>query len=564
MAARSSMADAMNGLRPRVRSMTTSELLAALCQPEAYPHACVTPITRRDSHISWLFFTGPYVYKIKKAVNLGFLDHTSLARRRQVCEAEVRLNQRLSPGVYLAVVPICYTAAGWRVDGAGVAQEYAVKMRQLPDDCWLTQWLMQGRATPALMRRLAHRLAAFHAIAETSAAITRLGGPATMRRNAAENFAQLADYRGVTLSAETYDLLRAYTDAFLDSAAPLLRQRAAQGRVRDCHGDLHADHVAIEGDAIEFIDCIEFNDRFRYSDVAADLAFLAMDLDYHGRPDLRQVLVDTYQAQSGDASLPVVMPYFQCYRAIVRGKVETLHQADPAVAPETRTAARQRACRYFALARAYAQPTGPLLLACHGLMGAGKSTLARALALRWSAEMLTADVVRKELVGLTPETRQLVGWGEGIYSAEHDQATYAELCRRAAAHLAQQRVVILDASFRRPQQRQMAQAVAQAAGAPFYLIDVRCSEDVLRRRLRQRQAADPAQPSDGRPDLLAEQMAHYAPPTELPATQRLTIDANQSLDKTIQCLLVNLYQRLFQNQLAPYRPAQRTGHAPDV
>lgn len=535
--------------------MTAPEFVTALCQPEAYPHVCATPITWRDSHISWLFFTGSFVYKVKKAVNLGFLDHTSLTRRRQVCEAEVRLNQRLSPGIYLAVVPICRTPTGWRVDGTGAPVEYAVKMRQLPDDCWLRHLLTHGQATPALMRRLAQRLAAFHAAAETNATITRLGGLATMRGNAAENFAQLAPYRGETITAEAYDLLRVYSDAFLLSAAPLMCQRAAQGRVRDCHGDLHADHVAVEGEAIEFIDCIEFNNRFRYSDVAADLAFLAMDLDFHGRPDLRQVLVETYQAESGDASLPAVLTYFQCYRAIVRGKVETLHQADPVVAPETRALSLRRACHYFDLARSYAQPVGPLLLIFHGLMGAGKSTLAQALAARWSVDVLTADVIRKELAGLTPTTRQFVGWGEGIYSAEHDQATYTELCRRAADCLRQQHIVILDASFRRPTQRQQAQAVAQAVAAPFYLIDVRCAEDVLRQRLQHRQQTGPTQPSDGRPTLLSEQIAHYAPPTELPAAQRLAVNAGQPLEVTLRNLLTGLYCRLLKHQLAPYLPA---------
>lgn len=522
--------------------MTTTWLLPALTQATAYPHPCIEPITWRESHISWLFFTGPFVYKVKKAVNFGFLDYTTLERRRAMCEAEIRLNQRLSPGVYLAVTPIRQAQGEIRLEGPGETVEYAVKMRQLPANCWLTDVLARGEATPELLRRIAARLADFHAAAETGQEITQLGGLATMRRNAAENFAQTAPYRGVTISAESYDLIRAYTTAFLEIAAPLIRRREAQGRVRDCHGDLHADHISLEGDAIEFIDCIEFNDRFRYSDVAADLAFLAMDLDFYHRPDLAQALVEAYIERSADTTLRAILDYFKGYRAFVRGKVESFRLDEPDLAASERATIQARAGRYFALARDYAQLSGPLLLAMTGLMGSGKSTLAQALAARLSAEVVTADVVRKELAGLPPDQHQFVAWGTGIYSAESDQHTYLELCRRAADLLAHNRIVILDASFRQAEQRRLAQATAAAATAPFFLIEVNCPVATLRRRLRRRQDAAHS-PSDGRLELLDRQIAVFAPPTEIPPEQRICVNAGGALEETIDHALTQLYRR---------------------
>ncbi len=527
--------------------MTYSPLVTTLLQPEAYPHPCVLPIQLQETHSSWVFLTGDYAYKVKKPVNFGFLDFTTLSQRQRACVAEVQLNRRLSPEVYLAVTPIVRTEAGWQLGGAGEAVEYAVQMRQLSSDGWLSCWVAAGRATPALMTRISARLADFHAATETNPYITELGGGETLQRNATENFDQTARYRGVTLSSATYDALRAYTTAFLAKAAPLIEARAAAGRVRDCHGDLHTSHVHInESEQIEFIDCIEFNDRFRYSDVGLDLAFLTMDLDYLGRPDLSQALAAHYIATTGDATLRQMLTYFKCYRAYVRGKVESFRLDEVDLPAIQRERIQAHAARYFDLARRYIQPCTPILLITTGLMGVGKSSLAQALGERLPADVLTADLIRKALAGLPADQPQHVPWGTGIYSNAFHARTYAAMHALAAERLAQGRSVILDASYRQAELRAAARQVAHDQRALWAVLEVRCPSATVRERLLARQALEPQQGSDGRLELLDQQIAHYTPPDEIPAAERLLVDASLPLAETTHHTLIALYTFLLQ------------------
>ncbi len=281
-----------------------------------------------ETHISWLFFTGRFVYKVKKPVNFGFLDFTTLERRRFFCLEELRLNQRLSPDVYLGVVAIWEEGGRYAMQETGRIVEYAVKMRQLPADRWLSGLLKRGDATPALMRRIARRIAAFHAVAEVGEPARHVGGIDTVRFNTQENFSQTREQVGVTVAVEIQDRVQAYTEAFLDARSEVFARREREGRIRDCHGDLHADQICVE-DGIAFIDCIEFNERFRYGDVAADIAFPAMDVDYYGRPDLSAELVREYVAASGDADALAVLDFYKCYRAFTRGKVRGFRLRQP-------------------------------------------------------------------------------------------------------------------------------------------------------------------------------------------------------------------------------------------
>jgi aminoglycoside phosphotransferase family enzyme len=276
------------------------DVVRSLLEPSAYPaRERLRRVTFVETHISWLFFTGSFVYKVKKPVDYGFLDFTTLEKRRFFCLEEVRLNQRLSPDVYRGVVGISGEGGRCVVGGTGPIVDYAVKMRQLPPDRWLSGLLRRGEASPALMRRIAQRIAGFHAAAAAADPSRRIGGIDTVRVNTQENFVQTLEYVGVTVTAEAYDRVQAYTEAFLDVRAGRFAQREREGRIRDCHGDLYADQICVEN-GIAFIDCIEFSERFRYSDVAADIAFPAMDVDYYGRPDLSAELVREYVASSAD------------------------------------------------------------------------------------------------------------------------------------------------------------------------------------------------------------------------------------------------------------------------
>jgi uncharacterized protein len=516
-----------------------SDVVRSLLEPGAYP-AGERParVALVETHISWLFFTGRFVYKVKKPVDYGFLDFTTLEKRHFFCLEELRLNQRLSPDVYLGVVGIAGQDGRCVVGGTGPVVEYAVKMRQLPADRWLSGLLIRGEASAALMRRIAQRIAAFHAAAGLAEPAGRVGGIDTVRVNTQENFAQTREYVGVTVTAEAYDRVKAYTDAFLDVRAGRFARREHEGRIRDCHGDLHADQICAE-DGIAFIDCIEFNERFRYSDVAADLAFPAMDVDYYGRPDLSGDLVREYVAASGDPGVLDVLDFYKCYRAFTRGKVRGFRLREPGLGEVDRRAVVERASRYFDLAQVYARLPGQLAVAICGLMGTGKTSLARALAPRLGAEVLSADILRKELAGINPDEPRREAWGEGIYNEAFRRRTYEALHQRAAERLREGKLLILDASYREAAWRAQARQTARAAGAQFLLLEARCPDDVVRQRL----AARGAGPSDGRLDLLDTQREQFEPPLEVPAEERIVVDTSGAPGEVVQAALGEVYRR---------------------
>lgn len=302
-------------------------LVQALLKPQVYPGE-VTNVEIVETHISYLFLTGEHVYKVKKPVDYGFLDFTTLDKRRYYCYEELELNRRISPDVYLGVVEIREQDGSYAIDGPGKTVEYAVKMRQLPEERAMKVLLERGEVSDEDMRHFAAKIAGFHSRAKTGPEITRFGDLEAVRENKEENFLQTEKYVDTTLSEDSFDDIVAYSRAFMDERKELFHRRAKEGRIRDCHGDLHTAQIFLEtdpergqGGIISIIDCIEFNERFRYSDVAEDIAFLAMDLDFHGRPDLSRLFVETYVEESGDPGVLDVLNFFKAYRAYVRGKV---------------------------------------------------------------------------------------------------------------------------------------------------------------------------------------------------------------------------------------------------
>jgi aminoglycoside phosphotransferase family enzyme len=302
--------------------------------------------------MSFIFLAGEYVYKIKKPVNLGYLDYTTLEKRHFFCHQELELNRRLCPGAYLAVVPIVEEKGGLRIEGRGKAIEYAVKMKQLPQDRMMDVLLPRGQVTPEMVARVAEKLVGFHQKAETNRKIAAFGGLDVIRHNWDENFAQTEKYIGTSITAEEYQHIKNYTNNFIDSNASLFDKRVREGRIRDCHGDLHAAHVCFTDD-ICIYDCIEFNDRFRYSDVASEIAFLAMDLDRYQQAGLSRHLVNTYVGLGHDEELLKLLNFYKCYRAYVRGKVESFKLDDPYIPEEEKAKVLTAAQSYFQLAESY-------------------------------------------------------------------------------------------------------------------------------------------------------------------------------------------------------------------
>jgi aminoglycoside phosphotransferase family enzyme len=302
--------------------------------------------------MSFIFLTGEYVYKIKKPVNLGYLDYTTLEKRHFFCHQELKLNRRLCPDAYLAVVPIVEKQGELRIEGRGKAIEYAVKMKQLPQDRMMDVLLPRGQVTLEMVARVAEKLVSFHQNAETNQKIAVFGGLDVIRHNCDENFAQTEKYIGLTLPKAKYERIKGYTDNFIESNARLFDKRVNEGRIRDCHGDLHAAHVCFTDD-ICIYDCIEFNDRFRYSDVASEIAFLAMDLDRYQQAGLSRHLVNTYVGLSHDEELRKLLNFYKCYRAYVRGKVESFKLDDPYIPEEEKAKVLTTAQSYFQLAESY-------------------------------------------------------------------------------------------------------------------------------------------------------------------------------------------------------------------
>ncbi|MFC1985040.1 hypothetical protein ACFLT4_03355 [Chloroflexota bacterium] len=327
------------------------EVVRALLDPKAYAD---TPeqVDIVQTQMSFVFLTGDYVYKVKKPVNLGYLDYTTLDKRHFYCQREVELNQRLCPDAYLGVVPITRDGDNIRVGGEGEVLEYAVKMRRLPREAMMDKLLPDNRVSLEMITRVAQKLAEFHQKAETSKTISAFGDLATIIENTDENFSQTRKYIGNTVSQGAYRHIKDYTEDFIESNANLFRKRIADVKIRDCHGDLHAAHICFTN-SICIYDCIEFNDRFRYCDVASEVAFLAMDLDHYGRADLSRSFVDAYVTFSQDKELSELLDFYKCYRAYVRGKVEGFKLDDPHISEGDKNGILVVARNYFELAESY-------------------------------------------------------------------------------------------------------------------------------------------------------------------------------------------------------------------
>jgi aminoglycoside phosphotransferase family enzyme len=330
---------------------TLPSTVRALLESQAYPHK-PQKIELVQTQMSFIFLTGEYVYKIKKPVNLGYLDYTTLEKRHFFCHQELELNRRLCPAAYLAVVPIVWEKSELRIEGPGKAIEYAVKMRQLPQDHMMDVLLPRGQVTPEMVARVAEKLVGFHQKAETNQKIAAFGRLDVIRQNTDENFAQTEKYIGLTIFRAKYERIKGYTDDFIESNASLFDKRVREGKIRDCHGDLHAAHICFTDD-ICIYDCIEFNDRFRYSDVASEVAFLAMDLDRYRQAGLSRHLVNTYVELSRDEELLKLLDFYKCYRAYVRGKVESFKLNDPYIPEEEKAKVLTAARSYFQLAESY-------------------------------------------------------------------------------------------------------------------------------------------------------------------------------------------------------------------
>jgi aminoglycoside phosphotransferase family enzyme/predicted kinase len=445
------------------------------------------PVEMKQTHISLLLLSRKHVIKLKKPVDFGFLDYTTLKKRLQACLDEVRLNSRLCPETYIGVGEIREVDGQIRFSGRqGRVVDYCVWMHRLPDDRMLDRMVVDDTVTEAIIDNIAGRLSQFHAEAARGPEIAKWGSLREIRHNWEENFEQTSSFIGRTIGETDYEALRAWVNRWLNERAELFERRVRQGKIVDGHGDVRCESICVKDDAICIYDCIEFNDRFRCADVASEAAFLAMDLDARGRPDLGYYFTERYQQRSGDDALFTLLPFYRCYRAYVRGKVLSFRLDEPEFSEEERRSAAMRATGYFELARRYAARLRyPAVIAVGGLSGTGKTSIARALAGELGLRVVSSDAVRQSLFG---DAKRPLGYGEGAYTAEASRLTYQRILELGRELLAKEDGVILDATFLRAEHLTAAHEISEAAGAQFRLIECRLSPEKVRARLDRRES----------------------------------------------------------------------------
>lgn len=463
-----------------------SPLVHDLLRPEAYGRDAATTVELVTTHASWVFLVGDDVWKVKRPVQLGFLDFRSVDARRQACDDEVRLNRRLAPDVYIGVEPIRQTAAGLGIGPDGPIVDWAVHMRRLPDEASARALLAQGALNAGSLQQIAGELAEFFRSARPA---PQFGVRGTLLANVEENFSQVEPFVGDLVDRETLEQVRDFQQGELNRRRARFMARIADERIREGHGDLRLDHVYLLPEAggsqrVVIIDCVEFNERFRCGDVAADVAFLAMELEAARRPDLAAGFLARFAEASDDFGLYDVVNFYQSYRAWVRGKVAVFRVADPTTPLDVRTREREAARRLFGLARSFSgiSVDRPFLIGVGGVIGSGKSTLAAALGHALAVPVISSDRARKVAAGIAPTAPA----APSLYSREGREGTYAAIARQAAGVLESGRGVILDASFSERRWRQLAAHTARSRNAGFMFIEAVCAD---RDRLRQRLAA---------------------------------------------------------------------------
>lgn len=508
--------------------MTGPSLPGALLHPDAFPWQPET-VDLVETHISWVFLAGDRVVKLKRPVDLGFVDHTTLERRRHSCEEEVRLNRRLTTGVYLGVVPITDEGGRLAVDGAGTVVDWGTLMRRLPAEAMLDAILKTGEAPADLGDRLADCLVPFHRDGASPAP----GAPgdlnAVVTGVVRDNLDELSAF---PFAPVELGMVASAMRQFLDEHGDALHARAAAGHVRDGHGDLRCEHVCLEeGGPPHIFDCVEFSPELRWVDVASDLAFLLMDLDRLGAGPAAARLLERYRGSGFDLPGPLLRVYW-AHRALVRAKVWCLRDPDG-------MAFADRALAYVHEAARQVLTVRPALICMSGLSGTGKSAIARAMATALGVPRIASDDLRKDLAGVTGPAEN--DWRTGIYAPEWTERTYDAMFAAATSHLGAGKGVILDGTFLDGRRREQMAAVARDHGVPFVLVETTCDDHEVRRRLAARRLAG-RDPSDAGVAVYDRQRATIlaAPPPVPRGTTHIVVDTTASQPAVLEPVLAPL------------------------
>jgi aminoglycoside phosphotransferase family enzyme/gluconate kinase len=488
---------------------TQQRLLMALQSPTAYPHP-VEHVERIETHISTVLLAGDYAYKIKKPLDLGFLDFSTLERRRFFCKEEIRLNRRLAPQIYERVVAFSGDPDRPVFDGTDPALEYAVRMHRFDPGCTLDRLHEREGLSARLMDTLTLRIADFHEAAEIAPQDSDYGTPAAVLAPMEENFRQIRALSDDPRALEMLEAVEAWTRTRFDALTPRLEARRREGRIRECHGDMHLANMAlVDGEPLLF-DGIEFNADMRWIDVVNDLAFFTMDLHDRGAHGLAARVLNTWLERTGDYAGLALLDFYQVYRAMVRAKVAAIRLGQEGL--EAAEAERQQAefMAYLQLARDFTRPRDRALFINHGFSGSGKTSISQPILEELGAVRIRSDVERKRMAGLEATQRGDAAVGEGLYSRERSEHTYDHLARLTGEILDAGHSVIVDATFLERPRRDRFAHIARGRGLPFVILDYQAPADLLRQWVRERTEAN-ADASDADLSVLEHQLRHHDP-----------------------------------------------------
>lgn len=518
----------MNTERILIGDDDPQHLFEHLESDDVYPHKPES-VEHIQTHISHVYIAPPFVYKLKKPVDFGFVNYKTLQKRKHFCEREVDLNRRLCSDIYLGVVPV--------TDASGKVVEYAVKMKKLDEQYFLDSYIGKNALTYQLLDRVTDVLIGFYGNQNPGEEILKYGKIESIKYNTDENFQQTESFVGETLTKETYNAIRYFNDRYFVLKHALFNRRIEEKRIVDGHGDLHLEHIHVTPDRVCIYDCIEFNDRFRYGDLAADLAFLVMDLDFRNLWKEGRYFIQQVSQKLNDPDIPQILDFYKCYRAYVKGKVKSIQSAEQEVSEEDRKKARNKAVSYFNLSLRYAL-TGsrPVMLIFMGRIATGKSSLSEDLEKTLNIKRFSSDKTRKDLAGIPLQIRVSEPEREELYSPEMSEKTNRRLSEEANKQLKEGKSVIVDATFSRRAFRTEWIKNLEKKGIDYLFIEVQASDEIIKSRLAERENVEELITSDARLEDFEKLKVRYQPPDELPESSIIRINTETDFKATLESL----------------------------